>query len=85
MYFFYILHSKTLDKFYTGHTNDLESRLSRHNTRHKGYTGKASDWRIVYTEQYSTKSHAYERERQVKSWKSRQAILNLLKQNFSKD
>ena len=69
-YYFYILHSENLDKFYIGHTSDLSSRLRKHNSNHKGFTGKVNDWRIVYSEDYATKELAYSRERKIKKWKS---------------
>ncbi|MBL7103596.1 MAG: GIY-YIG nuclease family protein [Bacteroidales bacterium] len=78
VYYFYILYSKSLDKFYNGHTNDLAGRLRRHNSDHKGYTGKSDDWKIVYTEKYISKSEAYARERQVKKWKNRKRIMRLI-------
>ena len=54
MYYFYMLYSKSLDRFYPGHTSDLKERLRRHITNHKGYTGKAKDWQVVYNEQYTS-------------------------------
>jgi putative endonuclease len=64
---FYILYSDSLDKFYIGHTeDDLEERLRKHNSNHKGFTGKKHDWRIVYSEIFENKSMAYAREREVK-------------------
>jgi len=81
MYFFYILYSKSLDRYYLGHTSDLKGRLRRHNTDHKGYTGKAQDWQVVYTEPYNSKNQAYQRERQVKAWKSRSKIMELIISN----
>ena len=80
MCYFYILYSKSLDKYYTGHTcDDIKERLRRHNAEHKGFTGKANDWTIVYKEQYDTREMAYKRERQVKAWKSRKMIERLIK------
>ena len=78
MYFFYILYSKQLDKFYIGHCQNIQDRLDRHLTNHKGFTAKAKDWKIVYTEDFQDKSQAYARERQVKKWKSKAAILELI-------
>ena len=78
MTYFYILFSKQLDKFYIGHTNNVEERLRKHNTNHKGFTGKANDWEIVYLEEFDTKSEAYAREREVKNWKSRSRIRDLI-------
>ncbi len=77
MYFFYILYSTSIDKYYVGHTSDLPERLRKHNTNHKGFTGKTSDWKIVYSEQFATKSEAFAREREVKAWKSRKRIIAL--------
>ena len=79
MYYFYILYSKTMDRYYIGHTNELSGRVRRHNSSHKGFTGKASDWKVVYKEQFASKEEAYQRERQVKTWKNRARIENLIK------
>ena len=78
VYSFYIIYSKSIDNYYIGHTNDLNGRLRRHNSNHNGFTGKANDWEIVYSEEYSCKSDAYARERQVKAWKNRKRILDLI-------
>jgi putative endonuclease len=43
----------------------------------KGYKGKANDWTIVHTEEFSDKKGAYARERQAKAWKSREKIMLL--------
>ena len=83
MYFIYILYSNKQDKYYIGHTSDLVGRLGRHNSNHKGWTGKTSDWEVIYTEEYKTKSEAYYRERQLKAWKSRKRIEALIKTSSS--
>ena len=77
-YYFYILFSRQLDIFYIGHTGNLEEKLRKHNTNHKGFTGKANDWEIVYSEEFDTKSEAYAREREVKKWKSQSRIKDLI-------
>ena len=79
MYIFYILYSRTRDKFYIGHTGDtIESRIRKHNSNHKGFTGKVGDWHLYYSEVYDTKAAAYKREREVKAWKSRKKIEELI-------
>ena len=81
IFHFYIIYSPSLDQFYLGHTGvNLAERLRRHNSNHKGFTGKAKDWVVVHTEIFLTKSEAYARERQVKGWKSRKGILHLIAQ-----
>jgi len=75
-----ILYSKEADKFYVGHTCDeMTSRLQKHNSNHKGFTGRSKDWVVVYSEIYSNKSEAYARERKVKKWKSRVKIEGLVR------
>ena len=75
----YILHSITLDRYYIGHTcEDVQERLRRHLSDHEGFTGKAKDWKIVYTEGFEDKSAAYHREQEVKGWKSRKRIAQLV-------
>ncbi len=74
----YILHSSTKNKFYIGFSSDLEERIIRHNQKSKGFTGNTNDWKIVYTEEYSTKTEAVSREKQIKSWKSSIKIKELI-------
>ena len=79
MYFFYILYSDTLSKYYYGSSSCMEERLKKHNTHHKGFTGKANDWRLVYSEGYSEKLLALKREQEVKNWKSRKRVEELIR------
>lgn len=75
----YILYSVTIDKYYIGHTGDtLDERIRKHNTNHKGFTGRANDWALVYCEGYSSKSEAYKRELLIKRKKSRKYIESLI-------
>ena len=78
MFYVYILHSNTLNKFYIGYTENLEERLKKHLSNHAGFTGKTTDWKIVYTETFPTKDLAFARERKIKSWKSRIKIQELI-------
>ncbi|AZB30186.1 GIY-YIG nuclease family protein [Chryseobacterium balustinum] len=80
MCFCYILYSKSLDKYYIGSScEDLQERLKKHLSNHKGYTSKTKDWIIVYFEEFPDKSSAYKRELQIKSWKSKIKIIELIK------
>ncbi|OQP48007.1 excinuclease ABC subunit C [Niastella yeongjuensis] len=81
-FYVYILRSPSLDRYYIGHTgDDLSQRLRKHNSNHKGFTGKVDDWTIVYTKMYPTKTAAYQAERQIKAWKSRKMIEQLIAGN----
>jgi putative endonuclease len=75
----YILYSAFLNAYYAGSTcDDLSQRLRRHNSNHKGYTGKTADWRLLYKEPFETIRLARIRERQIKRWKSRKMIEKLI-------
>ena len=74
----YILFSESKNRFYIGFTSNLEERLIRHNQKSKGFTGNVNDWKVVYTEKYQTKELAQKREFQIKSWKSRIKIQELI-------
>ena len=76
---FYILYSKSINKYYIGATCDsVIERLRRHNSNHKGFTGRTSDWEIIYYEIFDTKEETFAREKEVKSWKSRKKIEQLI-------
>ncbi|MDQ6471937.1 GIY-YIG nuclease family protein [Flavobacterium sp. LHD-80] len=75
----YILFSESKNKFYIGFTSNLEKRLARHNQKSKGFTGNVSDWKVAYIENYVTKEIAHKRELQIKSWKSRIKIQELIR------
>ena len=76
---FYILYSYSIDKYYIGATcDDMGERLRRHNSKHKGFTSRATDWIVVYSENYDTRQAAFSREKEVKQWKSRRQIEQLI-------
>ncbi len=77
-YYFYILYSPARDRYYTGYTNNLHERIRKHNSNHKGFTGKIGDWSLVYKELYQSKPEACKREKDVKGWKSRKMIEQLI-------
>ena len=78
-YYIYIIYSGKLDRFYIGYSESPQTRLIKHNQKHKGYTGRANDWELVYTESFDTKEAAKGREKQLKSWKDRSLIESLIK------
>ncbi|MFN4235386.1 MAG: GIY-YIG nuclease family protein [Bacteroidia bacterium] len=74
-YIVYILYSTLKDKYYIGYTSDeIDERIRKHNTNHKGFTGGAGDWELKYSEVLNTKEEAKKREIQIKKWKSRKLI-----------
>ncbi len=75
-FFVYIIYSKEIDKYYVGHSADLDDRVFRHTNSGSKATKKAKDWTIVYKENIVTKSEAYRREMEIKKRKA-EDILNV--------
>jgi putative endonuclease len=61
---------------YTG--GEIDARLRKHNANHNGFTGKNADWIIKYLEEFATKGQAMKRETEIKGWKSRVKIEQLI-------
>lgn len=78
----YNLYSHTLSCYYIGCTNqDVNERLRKHLSNHRGFKSRAKDWKIVYSEKYESISEALIRERELKAWKSKFKIETLIKTN----
>ncbi len=77
MWFVYIL--LCLDNsLYTGITNNLEKRFLEHKIGKGGkYTRSHKPIKILYSEEFKTKSLALKREIEIKSWKKEAKIRNL--------
>jgi putative endonuclease len=78
MFYVYTLYNKEFDKYYIGQTSDLEKRISRHNRGGVKSTKPYRPWEIVYTEEYSTRSESMAREKELKSWKSKIKLAELV-------
>ncbi len=80
MYSVYVLKASD-GSFYIGQTGDLEQRIIRHNKGECRYTKSRLPVRLVYSEQFSNRSAAVTREKQLKSYKSRPYVEKLIKAN----
>jgi putative endonuclease len=69
MFIVYILKSIRLGKYYIGHTDNLTERLARHNRGAIKSTKFGKPWKVVYTEEWPTRSEAYRRELEIKGYK----------------
>jgi putative endonuclease len=65
--------------YYVGHTDDLDQRLDFHNTGQSHYTARKGPWKLVYSEAFDSRSLAMKRESEIKRWKSRVRIEDLIK------
>ena len=75
----YILQSSTSGRYYIGHTDEMARRVIEHNLGMAKYTRREKPWKIVYVENYSTRSAAMKREMEIKRKKSRTYIERLIK------
>ncbi len=78
-YTVYILQSDKDGSFYIGHTASLAERLRRHNQGRNPYTKTKTPWRVVYQEEYLTRSQAIKREQELKAKKSHPYIEQLVR------
>ncbi len=75
-YIVYVIKSKEGYR-YTGMTEDLEKRLTEHNSKSLSFwTKRGSDWKIVYTKEFSNKSEAMKYEKWLKSGIGRDFLKN---------
>jgi putative endonuclease len=78
-FYIYVLQSEKNNQYYIGATSDIGKRLIRHNKGYSRYTKAARPWKLVYKEVYDTLSEARKREKQIKAWKKRAAIEQLIR------
>lgn len=78
MFYLYILKSQKNGSYYIGSCKDINKRLNLHNKSLVKSTKRYIPWTLIYSEEYNTLSEARKREIQIKSWKKRKSIENLL-------
>ena len=74
----YILYSEKIDKYYIGACINMERRLYEHNIGHSKFTSTGMPWELKYTEKFQTLQEAKQRERKIKSMKSKKYIEDLI-------
>jgi putative endonuclease len=79
-FYVYILYSEKIDKYYTGHTDNIERRLKEHNSGQTRYTSQQGvPWKLVYSESFVDRSSAMKREKEIKAKKSKKYIQELIR------
>ena len=73
-YYVYVLYSKKYDKIYVGYTNHVLRRMHDHNVRGHGWTSHYRPWVLVHVEEFSEKSSAIRREKELKTARGRKYI-----------
>lgn len=74
-YSVYILYSASKDRYYIGHTEEVQKRIAEHRMRKN--LG-AEDWVLKYLEHFETRSEAMKRELEIKNKKRRSYIEALI-------
>ena len=67
-YYTYMLKSISpgVKKTYVGYTNDLKSRLNKHNTNKGAKSTKGYKWLLIFSKKFKTKSEAMSYEYKLK-------------------
>lgn len=65
-------------RYYIGSTDDLGKRLIRHNKGYSRFTKDRGPFKLVYKEEFASRSDAKKREYYIKSLRSRPAIGKLI-------
>jgi putative endonuclease len=83
MHYVYIVRCSD-DTLYTGYTNDLDRRIQMHNDGQGAkYTKGRRPVKLVYSEEFKSKSKAMKREYEIKQLKRTKKVL-LIKDNTKK-
>jgi len=77
-YYLYIIQSEKNGKYYTGSSQDPVVRLQQHNWSRTPSTKTGIPWKLVYTEEFDTRSDAVKRGYAIKKKKSRKYIEYLI-------
>jgi len=79
MYSVYLLRSSIKsDQLYVGYTEDLESRLKKHNAGEVKSTRPYRPWVLIYYEVFTSKKDAKQREQYLKTTKGRRTLRIML-------
>ncbi|MBK9006485.1 MAG: GIY-YIG nuclease family protein [Anaerolineae bacterium] len=67
MFYIYIIHSQSRQRYYVGSTESLERRLQEHNVGKSKSTRAGVPWQLVHREDFETRSEAMAQEKKVKA------------------
>ena len=83
-YFVYLIVTKKNDKLisYVGYTNDINKRLSLHNSSKGAKFTRGSKWKIIYKKKYTNKRDAMSEEFKLKK---NYKLRNKIKLKFNKN
>jgi len=83
VYYFYILECKDNIRYY-GHTNNLAKRVNEHSKGCVYSTKHKRPIKLIYYQEFKTRSEAFRREMQFKNGKTRKQTIEKLIKSFPK-
>ena len=81
--FVYVIKSIKTNRSYIGHTSNLNKRLKEHNSGKTKSTKGYLPWKLLFFEEYPSRSEAIKRERYLKSGIGREYISKLFSEKIS--
>lgn len=84
MFTVYILHSTIRNRYYVGCSENVERRLSEHNSGKVSSTKAYLPWQIIYKEDFENVGEAYKREKEIKSYKGGYKFKELIKRRVGR-
>ena len=78
MFFVYVLQSVRDNKYYIGHTKNLEQRLTDHNRGKSPSVKNRGPFKIIHKEEYLNRLEAIHREKLIKQYKGGEAFKRLI-------
>ena len=79
MYYTYVLYSEKYNEIYVGQTNNVKSRLTKHNAGLVRSTKRYIPWSLIHIEEFITRAEAMKREKSLKSHQGRKFIRKLVR------
>jgi putative endonuclease len=78
-FFVYLLLSKVKDRYisYVGYTNNIENRITLHNSSKGAKFTKGKKWVLIYKKRYRSKSDAMHEEFKLKNDKKKRTFIKL--------
>ena len=77
MFKVYILHSASCNKFYSGHTQDIENRLTEHNLGETKSIKNCKPWTLVWHTEVQARGEAMIIENKIKKRGARRFLQDL--------
>ena len=81
-YFTYIIESEKTERWYYGHSNDLERRLIEHNSGQNKSTKNKGPWKLIFKRSFDTNLGANKFELELKKLKNKKYVKFKYQQYF---